>query len=379
MIAIEFMSKVKILAILSLLIVGAGVYVWRRNSSPQPQYQTVKIEKGTIVSSVSASGQILESNFLNISTQATGIVKGVYVENGDWVYAGQRIAEIELDADGKLKNAQAWASLVSANNALNAARNNYRSTQATVEKVHDDVKGHDTDETFTQKETRTKAEVANDNAYDNVKNAEVNLSSASLAYRISSPVITAPVTGTIDNITLAAGMTVGTGRIAVIRRLGNPIASFNVSEVDVNRVNPGQKATVTLDSISGKTFTGQVLTVDKIGTVSSGVTNYPVVISLDATAPEILPNMATTANIIIESKENALMVPSEAIVDERARVLKEGRVRITPVKTGLISDTHTEIVSGLSEGDEVVSSTVANSNQSPFSTFRFGGNVRIAR
>ena len=89
--------------------------------------------------------------------------------------------------------------------------------------------------------------------------------------------------------------------------------------------------------------------------------------------------MATTANIIIESKENALMVPSEAIVDERARVLKEGRVRITPVKTGLISDTHTEIVSGLSEGDEVVSSTVANSNQSPFSTFRFGGNVRIAR
>src|SRR3990172_3028688 len=104
MIAIEFMSKVKILAILSLLIVGAGVYVWRRNSSPQPQYKTVKIEKGTIVSSVSASGQILESNFLNISTQATGIVKGVYVENGDWVYAGQRIAEIELDADGKLKN-----------------------------------------------------------------------------------------------------------------------------------------------------------------------------------------------------------------------------------------------------------------------------------
>ncbi|KKU29278.1 MAG: Efflux transporter, RND family, MFP subunit [Candidatus Amesbacteria bacterium GW2011_GWA1_47_20] len=371
------MNKAKILVIIALVIAGGAiVYIRGKNSSARPQYQTAKTEKGTIVSSVSASGQILESNFLNMATQATGIVKTVYAKNGDRVYAGQKIAEIELDADGKLKNAQAWASLVAANNSLNAARNNYRLTQATVQRVYDDIKGHDADETFTQKETRTKAEVANDNAYDNVKNAEVNLVSANLAYRLTSPVITAPVAGTIDNITLAAGMTVGTGRVAVVRRQGNPITSFNVSEVDVNRVTPGQKATVTLDSISGKTFTGKVATVDKIGTVTSGVTNYPVIISLDTTAPEILPNMAATANIIIEAKNDALLVPSEAVDDQQVRVLKDGRMKNVTVETGLSSDTQTEIVAGLSEGDEVITGTVTNGNQSPFSTFRFGTRTR---
>ncbi|MEK7188620.1 MAG: hypothetical protein AAB685_02085 [Patescibacteria group bacterium] len=85
------------------------------------QYQTAKVEKGNIISAVSASGQILSSNVINISTQATGLVKDVYLKNGDKVYSGQVLSKVTLDADGALKNAQAWASLVSANNALNAA------------------------------------------------------------------------------------------------------------------------------------------------------------------------------------------------------------------------------------------------------------------
>ncbi len=169
-------------------------------------------------------------------------------------------------------------------------------------------------------------------------------------------------------------------RIAVVRSSGNPIATFNVSEVDVNRIKPGQKATITLDSIPGKTFTGRVMTVDKIGTVSSGVTNYPVVILFDANAPEILPNMAATANIIIDSKPGVLLVPSDAIQTQTngsayVRVLQNGQPVNITVETGLSSDTQTEIVSGVSEGQQVITGKVlvsskSGSSTSPFSTFR---------
>ena len=338
-------------------------------------YQTKAASKGTVISLVSASGQILVSNLMNVDSQASGVVKTVYVKDGQKVYAGQAIASVTLDSEGALANAKGWAT-------LQGAQNSYRSTQASVANVLDQVKGHSSDETFVQKETRTKAEVANDNAY-------VGLAAAALSYRLTSPVITAPITGTIDNITIVPGMlltnsstTSTSNRVAVVTRVGTPLATFNVSEVDVNRVKQGQKATITLDSISGKTFTGKVLSVDKVGTVASGVTNYPVIISLDTAAPEILPNMAATANIIIESKSDVIVVPSDSVQTSgdgttTIRILKNGAPVEVPVELGLSSDTQTEITSGLSVGDMVITGqTTGNptttTGTSPFSTFRVG-------
>lgn len=360
------------------VIVFSILYVVFRGSKNKVTYQTSTVTKGPIVSSVSASGQILASNFMNVDTQATGIVKAVYVKDGDKIYAGQKLAEITLDSDGALANAKAWQN-------LSAAQNSYRSSQASLANVYDQIKGHDTDETFTQKETRTKAEVANDNAY-------VALLAASLAYRQTSPIITAPVSGTVDNITIVPGMilagsssgaTTSSNRVAVVTSEGNPLATFNVSEVDVSRVKQGQKATITLDSISGKTFTGRVLSVDKVGTVSSGVTNYLVVVGFDKDATEVLPNMAATANIVVESKDDTLLIPAEAVQTlgeiNTVRVLRNGKVNGVRIEVGLSSETQIEVTSGLSEGDVVITgfSTGGNSrtgaSTSPFSTFRVGG------
>ncbi|OGM76531.1 hypothetical protein A2210_02470 [Candidatus Woesebacteria bacterium RIFOXYA1_FULL_40_18] len=388
-------------AVTALLLASSIWYLVSRGNKNEVTYQTMAVTKGTIVSTVSASGQILTSNLVNVSTQATGVVKAVYVKNGDKVYAGQKIAEITLDSDGTLANAKAWTSLVSAQNGVNSANNSYRSTQASLQKVYEDIKGHDSDETLAQKETRTKAEVSNDNAYDQLKSAQANLASAGLSYRQSSPVITAPMTGTVDNITLASGMVLSnssssttalsSNRIAVITSQANPIATFTVSEVDVSRVRQGQKATITLDSISDKTFTGKVLTVDKIGTVSSGVTNYPVVIGFDTSTPEILPNMAVTANIILQTKTDILIVPSSAITSQNgeyiAKTLKNGQEVDVAVEVGISSDTQTEIVLGLSEGEIVITGTVIGTTSSSTQTrsvfsgggFGGGGAVRIAR
>jgi macrolide-specific efflux system membrane fusion protein len=366
-------------AVIILLILIIGFWRISAAKNSKVQYQTSAVAPGTIVSSVSASGQISTSNLINVGSQATGVVKAVFVKDGDTVFAGQKIAEITLDSDGALANAKAWQNLSSAQNA-------YRATQASLANVYDQIQGHATDETFAMKETRTKAEVANDNAW-------VALAAAGLSYSQTSPVITAPMTGMVDNITITPGMILAanssstsgpsSARVAVITTQGNPLATFNVSEVDVSRVKQGQKATITLDSISGKTFTGKVLTVDKIGTVVSGVTNYAVTIAFDTTDPQILPNMAATANIIITAKSDVLLIPSDAIQVQTdgtstVDVLKNGQPQTVTVETGLTSDTQTEITSGLNAGDEVITgTTTGNSTQagsnSPFSTFRVGG------
>ncbi|OGM11662.1 hypothetical protein A2W13_03920 [Candidatus Woesebacteria bacterium RBG_16_36_11] len=398
--ALSWFLKDKKRLIICLIIIGLIVFGYIRfidKKAPTTQIQTASVEKGTIISTVSASGSILTANTLPITTSATGVVKKVYVKDGQTVYQGQKLAEIELDSEGAQANASAYANLVSASNSLQSAQNNLRSAEATLDRVYDDIKGHDTDETLIMKETRTKAEVSHDNAYDQVRSAQLNLASVSLSYRNTSPVITALNSGTVGNVTIVEGMNLsstssstssqGSGqRVAVIVIKGTPIASFNISEVDVSKVTQGQKTTIILDSISDKTFTGKVVSVDKMGVTSNGVTNYPVIIQFDTESTDILPNMAATANIILESKSGVLIVPSSAVTSANGhgqstvKVIRMGNQESVSVETGLFSTTHVEIISGLSEGDTIVTGTIntstASQQASVFSTVRFGGAFR---
>ncbi len=145
-----------IVGMVVILLAIFGIWKAVSSSSNEITYQTETIEKGTLVSTVSVSGKVVTSNILEIKTTATGVVKKVYVKDGQTVYKGQKIAEITLDSSGMLANAKAKASLDSTNN-------NYRSSQSSLAKTYEEIDGHDTDETLTMKEMRTKAEVANDN------------------------------------------------------------------------------------------------------------------------------------------------------------------------------------------------------------------------
>lgn len=215
-----------------------------------------------------------------------------------------------------------------------------------------------------------------------ISQAKMAVNNAWVAYQAVSPTIAVPMSGVITNVTYTEGMSLGgtsdtSQRIAVIRSEGNPIATFNLSEIDVSKVKPGQKATIKLDSITDKTFTGKVATVDRVGSVTSGVTNYPVGIKFDTEAPEVLPNMSATANIILEAKDNVLLVPSTAIQKQQdqnvIRILKGKQEQTAVVDLGLTSDTQTEIVSGVEEGDLVITGTVSSTTTRQGSTSPFGG------
>lgn len=377
-----------------LLIVGLSYLVYSKTKTTPVTYQTSTVQKGTIVSTISASGKALTTNILAIDTQASGVVKKVYVEDGAHVKAGQKIAEITLDSAGALANAKAYASLVSAQNSVNSSNNSYRSSQASLANVYDQLKGHDSDETLAQKETRTKSEVSNDNAYDSLRSASANLVSASLSYRLTSPYITAPSSGIIQSVNLVEGMVltssssttnINSQRAAVIRGDSYPVVNVTLSEVDVPNVKVGQKVTVIFDSIADKTFTGVVATVDRVGTVSSNVTSYGSNIKLDSQSDLILPNMTASANIILETKTDVIKVPSVSLItvsgQNKLKTLVNKEEVDVNVETGISSATEVEILSGAKEGTEIITGTVtsststASSAKSVFSTGGFGTRV----
>ena len=176
-------------------------------------------------------------------------------------------------------------------------------------------------------------------------------------------------------------------RVAVIKGDSLPVISVSLSEVDVPNVKVGQKVTVTLDSISGSTFTGVVATVDRVGSTTSNVTSYNANIKLDSGSEQILPNMAATANIITSTATDVLSIPSTALITQSgttyAKTLVNGKEVDVAVETGISSDTDTVITSGLTEGETVITgtTTIGTTSSSTRSVFSgaggFGGAVRV--
>jgi len=399
-----FNSKQKriggILSIVAILFFGLKILGKRQ---ARVQYQTAKVEKGTVVWTVSASGSVVNANIVEVTTQATGMVKKIYVNDGEKVKAGQVIMEIELDLAGKQKNTSAWSSYLSAKNNLESAKATLWTLDSAMwaanrKFINDAVSRGLTvdDPTYIQEnDDWLAAEAKYKNQKAVVDQAQVAVNNAWLSYQLSSPKVTAPVSGTISGLSFAPGMVIGSSsstttsqRVAIIHTPGTPIASFNLSELDVPVVKPGQKATIKLDSLPDKTFTGKVVSVDKLGTTNNSVTNYPVIVQFDTESDEVLPNMAASVSIIVEAKDNALLIPSSAIQKQNGQsvvtVLENGKERQKQVEVGISSDTQTEITSGLSEGEVVVTGRVSGAKiqtgGSPFGGMPgMGGAGRLAR
>lgn len=390
-------TRRKIIITIVIALAGFGLWRWQISEGKQqgPTYTTAQVEKGTIISTVSASGQVLTTNIVTVTTQATGVIKAVFAKDGDQVKSGAKIAEIELDREGQQKYASAWSGYLGAKKNLSTAETETYTLKADLmskEEAFEDVKEttsySTTDERVQFHEAESNflaAEAKYKNQQTVIDQARASLNNAWLSYQATSPILTAPLAGVVSNISVVPGMgltstnqtTTSSQRVAVIQNEAKPIIRVNLTEIDVPKVKIDQKATVTLDSLPDKTFTGKVAAVDRIGTTSNNVTSYPSLIQLDIASSEILPNMATNANIIIETKSDVLLVPSTAIQTQAGqsyvRILRDDREQQVPVEIGVSSDTQTGIISGLSEGDEVITGTVATQTQQRGGTSIFGG------
>lgn len=173
--------------------------------------------------------------------------------------------------------------------------------------------------------------------------------------------IRAPFDGLLAKLSVKPTDSVSSGTAIGTLVSNQKLTSITLNEVDVSKVSVGQKAKLTFDAIEDLTVDGTVTTVDLIGTVSQGVVNYNVEIVLDTQDERVKSGMSVSASIIVESKEGVLTVPNSAIKTQGAMTYIEtgNPPRRIPVKIGLSDDTSTEILSGLEEGDEVITRTVA--------------------
>lgn len=155
----------------------------------------------------------------------------------------------------------------------------------------------------------------------------------------------------------------------------------SVNEIDLPKLKVGQKATITLDAFPGKTFAGKVSQLDKVGTNSSGVVTYSLNISFISPPANLASQMTATANIQIARKDGVIAVLSSAIQkvngQSMVRVLNSSsQVERKTVVTGLTSDTATEIVSGLKEGEKVVTATLSSTSGGTSGSSPFSGGFR---
>lgn len=392
-----------VLAVVLALLVYFGSSQFTKTQAPT--YQTTKVERGTLVSAITESGQVAVANRTSITTQASGSVSGVYVKNGDTVIQGQKIADVTLDMVGQQRQAQAWSSYLSAKNTLASAQNKLNSLQSTMFKANQSFvndKGvfnpSDTQKSDPKYIEENADWLASEADYKNqsavIIQSQAALNSSWLAYQAASSIITAPVAGIVSDLILIEGMQVGSANttastntgassqvIGAIKTPGSPVVAVSLSEIDAVKVKEGNKVTVAFDALPNKTFTGKVAGINTNGIVNSGVTTYPTTILLDVSNDQILPNMSATANIVTSVKNDVMLVPSSAIQTANGqtmvRVLKNSKISQISVEIGESSDTETEIISGLTEGEDVVVGVQQTSSQSgatsPFSTVRFGG------
>ena len=155
-----------------------------------------------------------------------------------------------------------------------------------------------------------------DSADDSLENAENKLSNTQDS--VDDYTITAPISGTVITKSAKVGDKIsksssGTTTMAVIYDLSAMTLEMSVDELDVSSVKVGQTVEVTADAVEGETFTGTVTNVSLQSSYSNGVTNYPVTVTLDETG-SLLPGMNVDAKIILDSSENALVIPASALM-----------------------------------------------------------------
>jgi multidrug efflux pump subunit AcrA (membrane-fusion protein) len=182
----------------------------------------------------------------------------------------------------------------------------------------------------------------------------------------------------LTGLSLNVGDTVSTGTSAGTIITTEQIADLSLDEVDAAKVAAGQKATLTFDAIQELSLAGTVANVSALGTVTQGVVSYEIKVALDTQDPRIKAGMTVNADIQTAVHQNVLTVPSSAIKTQGTQSYVQvfappiantggttGVVSTVPptnviVTTGISDTLNTEILSGLTAGEQIVTKTTGS-------------------
>lgn len=397
------------------LAIGGGVAYSAATS--MPTVATAQVTTETLKIAVSASGKVESARRAGVYPPTSGRLGDVTVADGQSVKAGQRLASMDTaplnaavgQAEANLAAARAQVDAVergvpsaiernAANTMVGAARSAYN---AAVRAYNTYVsKNHGSDSVT--RTTRAQLAAAREQAYAALQAAKANLAKLSSAGRVaaarraaqaavnaaetalsqarsllSRADLVAPIDGVVEFNPLGPAGSDGTYPKAE-RGAGvspaSPVFSvtdltkinFNaqVDETDIASVKTGQPATITLDAYPDKSFNGSVMTVRTAAiTTSTGGVAFPVITTLYANGARIYAGMSGSAQMVVKTVPEALVVPVEAVRNDGGQqivfVIRDGKAARTVVTLGDSTDTKSQVIAGLSAGQVVATSQVA--------------------
>jgi len=367
---------VKVIIILVILL-GAWFIKKHYVSTPSlPPYRIAKVERGDIADLVEASGPINPVNTTQIGALVSGEILKIYVDYNSEVKKGDLMAVIDQTQilasleEARASLSSAKQSLASATKAYELAKLNYQRYKELYKKEYvSKVALEEYELAYVNAQSSlNSAQASVVRAQANVDTAEKNLSNTQIVSPIDGVVLTRKVS---EGQTITAGFS--TPELFVVAQdLTKMQIEAKVSEADIVKIQPGQKATFTLDGYMGEKFDGvvrQVRTnyVDTSSGTSSSGTSYTVIVDVDNADLRLKPGMTATMTIYTQDKHDVLLVPNEALrfspsfnkkTYDNTGVWKMQRgaePKRVDVGIGIISTKNTEIVSGdLNEGDGII-------------------------
>ena len=385
------MKKSKILIILLILGVG-GYFVYDKFfniKDEKVEFITKKAKKGSFSKKVDATGEIFATELIDVGAQVSGQIKKLYVKLGDQVKKGDMIASIDSSTQqNSIDNKEAQlaiykAQLESAKVALNIAKTQFDRENALFSKNATSKQEFETAKnTYSANSAKIKELEAQ------IKQTNIELSTAKI--NLGYTKITAPRDGTVVSVQVEEGQTVNanqtTPTIVNIADLSHVKMKMQIAEGDITKIKVGTPVEYSILSEPTKKFQTTVSSIDpglttlsdgSYGSSSSSKSSYSSSSSSSSAvyyyAQSIVDNkdgilrigMTTQNELLIANVEDAIIVPSIGIKkDENGTfvyVLKDGKAVKTAVKTGIKDNLDTQIISGINEGDEIITSQGSSS------------------
>ena len=347
----NYVKKHKFLIVILLALLIGAFFWWRsgRETGAVIIEETAEVQSGSVRKILSATG-IVKSQVgavVKTGTRATGVIEKMLVRVGDQVAEGQLIAKID-SREQEADLAQAEARLRTAQAELTFAR--------LLEKRMGGLSSQD----LTSRESYDDAKRRADAARAAAAEAEAAVGAAKI--RLSYTSIYSPLTGLVSEVTAQEGETVVAGlQVANLITVLDPTKLemwIYVDETDIGQVLPGLAVEFSVDAYPGDTFPGTVDQIYPQPEIRDNIVYYRALVKLsEDSAAKLRPEMTTQCRIIVESKDNVLVIPNNAVkwVDDEQVVYVQtpkGHETVHP-KLGLIGPDVSEVLSGLKAGNKV--------------------------
>jgi len=383
--------------ILVVLLGGAG-FLLRGALKSEVKIEDSKlatVEKGDIARSVVATGKIEPKAKVDVKSKASGIVKKLYVDYGQYVKTGQLLAELDKE--------ELQARMREATALLQAAEASEQSSLATWERNKVDAEGpevpflksaferavslkkqgliatnalEETERTYQLAvHKQASAQRAVGVAKADMARAKAQVAQARAAMdRAQEDLRNSTIVSPMDGLVLSRNVEVGDAvssilvlgsQATLIMTLGDVSDVYvlgKVDQADIGRVFLKQPARIVVESFKDKKFEGAVTKISPLGVEKDNVTTFEVRVSIRNPGGELKANMTANAEILLEEKKGVLLVPDTAVIYDKQRnasvelpdpVQEKGKRKVD-VKIGISNGVKTELVSGLREGQQVV-------------------------